>query len=71
MRDDNSMTNVVEVINTGIKIDLADNENTRTTIRINKTIWEEFDAFCEKNKEFNKQDLMAQALKEFMKKHGK
>lgn len=70
-RDDNSMPNVVEVINTGIKIDLPNSENTRTTIRINQTIWEEFDTFCLKNKEFNKQDLMAQALKEFMKKYNK
>lgn len=70
-RDDNSMPNVVEIINTGIKINLPDSENTRTTIRINQTIWEEFDTFCLKNKEFNKQDLMAQALKEFMKKHNK
>lgn len=66
-RDDNSMTQVIEVINEGIKIDLPESETTRTTIRINKTIWDEFYLFCNENKEFNKQDLMAQALKEFMK----
>lgn len=66
-RDDNSMTEVIEVINEGIKIDLPDSETTRTTIRINKIIWDEFDSFCSENKEFNKQDLMAQALKDFMK----
>ena len=66
-RDDNSMTGVIEVINEGIKIDLPESETTRTTIRINKVIWEEFDAFCNENKEFNKQDIMAQALKDFMK----
>lgn len=66
-RDDNSMTEVIEVINEGIKIDLPESETTRTTIRINKIIWEEFDLFCSDNKEFNKQDLMAQALKDFMK----
>lgn len=66
-RDDDSMTQVIEVINEGIKIDLPESETTRTTIRINKTIWDEFDLFCNENKEFNKQDLMAQALKEFMK----
>lgn len=68
-RDDNSMTEVIEVINEGIKIDLPESETTRTTIRINKVIWEEFDVFCNKNKEFNKQDLMAQALKDFMVKN--
>ncbi len=66
-RDDNSMTQVIEVINEGIKIDLPESETTRTTIRINKVIWDEFDLFCAENKEFNKQDLMAQALKDFMK----
>lgn len=71
MRDDNSMTSIIEVVHTGIKIDLPESETTRTTIRINKTIWEEFDAFCEKYKEFNKQDLMGQALKEFMQKNTK
>lgn len=65
-RDDNGMTEVIEVINEGIKIDLPESETTRTTIRINKIIWDEFDKFCSENKEFNKQDLMAQALKNFM-----
>ncbi|MCR8747263.1 hypothetical protein [Romboutsia lituseburensis] len=69
-RDDNSMTEVIEVINEGIKIDLPDSETTRTTIRINKIIWEDFDKFCIENKEFNKQDLMAQALKDFMKNNN-
>lgn len=66
-RDDKGMTEVIEIINEGIKIDLPESETTRTTIRINKIIWEEFDVFCNENKEFNKQDLMAQALKDFMK----
>ena len=65
--DDKGMTEVIEVINEGIKINLPNSETTRTTIRINKSIWEEFDKFCNENKEFNKQDLMAQALKDFMK----
>lgn len=69
--DDKGMTEVIEVVNEGIKIDLPDSETTRTTIRINKIIWEDFDTFCNENKEFNKQDLMAQALKDFMKNNGK
>ena len=66
-RDDKGMTGVIEVINEGIKIDLPESEITRTTIRINKIICDEFDKFCSEHKEFNKQDLMAQALKDFMK----
>lgn len=70
-RDYNSMTEVIEVIDGGIKIDLPESETTRTTIRINKIIWDEFDLFCSENKEFNKQDLMAQALKDFIKNNKK
>ena len=70
-RDDKGMTEVIEIINEGIKIDLPESETTRTTIRINKIIWEDFDVFCNENKEFNKQDLMAQALKDFMKNNKK
>ena len=67
--DDKGMTDVIEVINKGIKIDLPQSESTRTTIRINKEIWNRFEEFSKKNKEFNKQDLMAQALKEYMEKY--
>lgn len=67
--DDKGMTEVIEVINQGIKIDLPQSQSTRTTIRINKEIWDKFDEFSNKNKEFNKQDLMAQALKEYMEKY--
>lgn len=64
--DDSSMTEVIEVINKGIKINLPQSETIRTTIRINKIIWDKFDQFAQENKEFNKQDLMAQALEEYM-----
>lgn len=70
-RDDKGMTEVIEVINEGIKIYLPESETTRTTIRINKVIWEEFDVFCNKNKEFNKQDLMAQALKDYIQNNSR
>lgn len=66
---DNSMTEVIEVINEGIKINLPKSENIRTTIRINKNTWVRFDKFAQDNKEFNKQDLLAQALEDYMDKH--
>lgn len=69
--DDEDMTDVIEVIDEGIKINLPQSETIRTTIRINKSIWDNFDEFSKKNKEFNKQDLMAQALKEYMSKFNK
>lgn len=64
--DDSSMTEVIEVINQGIKINLPKSETTRTTIRINKATWDKFDKFAQENKEFNKQDLIAQALENYM-----
>lgn len=70
-RDDKGMIEVIEVINEGIKIDLPESETTRTTTGINKIIWEDFNAFCNENKEFNKPDIMAQALKYFIKNNGK
>lgn len=69
--DDEGMTEVIEVVDKGIKINLPQSETIRTTIRINKNIWDNFDEFSKKNKEFNKQDLMAQALKEYMSKFNK
>lgn len=69
--DDKGMTEVIEVINEGIKINLSTTENIRTTIRINKDTWNRFDKFARDNKEFNKQDLMAQALEDYMNKFQK
>lgn len=66
--DDKMKTNVIE-IRTGIKIELEGTETTRTTIRINKNTWERFDKFAEDNKEFKKQDLMAQALEDYIDKY--
>ena len=66
--DDKGMTNVIEVISEGIKINLPKSETIRTTIRINKSTWDRFDKFAKDNKEFNKQDLIAQALEEYMNK---
>lgn len=66
--DDEGMTQVIEFIQEGIKINLPKSETTRTTIRINKCVWDRFDKFSEDNKEFNKQDLMAQALEDYMDK---
>lgn len=66
--DDKGMTEVIEVINEGIKINIPKSETIRTTIRINKEVWDKFDEFSKENNEFNKQDLMAQALLEYMNK---
>lgn len=65
---DKSKTSVIE-IKSGIKIKLEGTETTRTTIRINKNTWDKFKEFSEIHKEYNQQDLMAQALEEYMDKY--
>lgn len=67
-KDDTDNTSVIEVKN-GIQINLPESNIKRTTIRINETIWDEFDEFVESNRPYEKHTLMAQALKEFMDKH--
>lgn len=68
-QDAKCMTNVIEV-KEGIKIDLPDANIKRTTIRINETIWDNFDKFVEDNRPYEKHTLMAQALKEFIEKYS-
>ena len=67
--DDKDMTEIIEVINEGIKINLPEAEIIRTTIRINGCTWNRFKEFSNNHKEFNQQDLMAQALEEYMDKY--
>ena len=65
---DMAKTSVIE-IRTGIKIELEGTETIRTTIRINKNTWNKFKEFSEVHKEYNQQDLLAQAIEEFIQKH--
>lgn len=67
---DRGRTDVIEVINQGIQIDLPKVESIKTSIRVNKDIWEQFGVFADIHSEFVKGDLLAQALKEFMDKHN-
>ena len=41
----------------------------RTSIRVNNVVWEQFNEFANKNKEFTKRDLLSMALKEYMEKY--
>ena len=52
-----------------VHINLPRSKSFKASVRINKTIWDEFGAFAEQHREFNKSDLVAQALKEFMEKY--
>lgn len=52
-----------------IELPLDNEKDFRTTIRVNKSIWNEFNKFSEKNREFNKKDLLSMALKEYIENH--
>lgn len=66
-----SKIEVVEVLEQGIKIDLPTYEGAayRASVRINPIIWAEFDDFAKEHPEFDKASLIAQAMKEYIKKH--
>lgn len=68
--EDRGRTEVIEVINQGIQIDLPKVESIKTSVRVNKDIWEAFSLFAMKHSEFVKGDLLCQALKEYMEKHS-
>lgn len=61
---------IIEIVNQGIQINLPKVKSIKTSIRVNKDIWSEFGSFAELHGEFAKGDLLAQALKEYMKKHS-
>ncbi len=58
------------VIKQQIIINLEDTETTTTTLRINKSILEKFNKFCDENRQFKKVDLLSQSLKNFIEQHS-
>lgn len=72
---ENIVNNVDEIsCNIGydtIKIDIPDVENIRTTIKVNSEVWRLFSELAIKNKLFDKQDLISQALFNFYKVYSK
>lgn len=58
-------------VNTDIVIKLDNTGNTLTSIRVNTTILNKFNSFCEDNKTFKKSDLISMALAEYVDKYSK
>lgn len=54
-----------------ILIELPISDNVMVSCRSNKAIWEQFGEFTKEHSSFSKGDLLAQALKEYMKKYKK
>ena len=61
---------IIEVIpNNKIEINIDTEESKRTTILVNSQIYNEFNQFCTRHKEFDKKVLISMALKEYMQKY--
>lgn len=58
------------VIKQQIIINLEEPESKLTTLRVNKKILNEFNEFCDNNKQFKKVDLLSQALKNFIEQYS-
>lgn len=58
------------VIKQQIIIDLEDAENKLITLRVNEKVLNQFDEFCNNNKQYKKVDLISQALKDFINNHS-
>ena len=64
-------SNLDTKVNTDIVIKLDNTGNTLTSIRVNTTILNKFNSFCENNKAFKKSDLISMALAEYIDKYSK
>ena len=69
MNDDKSMIEVSATITDGLKIDIDNSEYIRTTVRVSKNSWNKFEEFCNSHKEFKKQDILSQFIKEGLEKY--
>ena len=67
--EDTCPTEVIEVIN-GLQINYNKSEVVKTTVRVDKDIWNEFSSICiNKYSQFSKVDILSQVLKEFIDKY--
>ena len=57
------------VIKQQIILDIEEAESKLTTLRVNSKVLNDFNKFCDDNKQYRKIDLISQALKNFMEQH--
>ncbi|MDY3361209.1 MAG: hypothetical protein SOY04_12610 [Clostridium celatum] len=53
-----------------IQLPYEETKDYKTSIRVNKTIMEQFREFCDKHKEFSQKELISAALMEFMDRYN-
>ena len=67
--EDSCPIDVIEV-KSGLQIDFKKSEAIKTTIRVDKDIWDDFSDLCkDKYKHLNKHDIISKAFIEFMDKY--
>ena len=68
-KEDTCPTEVIELVD-GLQINYNKSEVVKTTIRVDKDIWNEFSNLCiDKYSQFSKIDILSQILAEFIKKY--
>lgn len=68
--DDKYITDIIE-INNGIEINLPKAPIKRTTIRVNEEVWNQFQSLADDNPQYDKHDLLSQAILLFVEKFKK
>ncbi|MGL5751146.1 MAG: hypothetical protein ACRCXT_11500 [Paraclostridium sp.] len=67
--EDNCPIDIIEV-KSGLQIDFEKSEAIKTTIRVDKDIWDDFSSLCkDKYSHLNKHDLISKAFIEFIEKY--
>lgn len=52
-----------------VELPLDESKEFKTSIRVNKVIWEQFKEFCKSNKNYTQKDLVSMAMLEYMQKY--
>ena len=67
--EDTCPTEVIEIVS-GLQINYNKSEVIKTTVRVDKNIWNEFSNLCiDKYSQFSKIDILSQLLHEFIEKY--
>lgn len=59
-----------KVVKQQIVIDIEEAESKLVTLRVNSKVLDEFNKFCDNNKQFKKVDLLSQAIKNFIEQYS-
>ena len=66
MIEEYKKSHVVHMGGIVVQLPYEDSKDYKTSVRINKTVMEQFRAFCEEHKQFTQKELLSMALVEYM-----